>query len=125
MRQEDYDRLLWCCDFNAVRGEDSFVRAQWAGRPMLWHIYRQDEDIHLDKLEAFLGLYTRTLSPGAKAAVLALWQAWNSEASMAEPWKNLLQYWPEVAAHAEQWCLEQGSQPDLAAALVQFYLNWI
>ena len=88
-------------------------------------IYRQDEDIHLDKLEAFLGLYTRTLSPGAKAAVLALWQAWNSEASMAEPWKNLLQYWPEVAAHAEQWCLEQGSQPDLAAALVQFYLNWI
>lgn len=125
VRQEDYDRLLWCCDFNAVRGEDSFVRAQWAGRPMLWHIYRQDEDIHLDKLEAFLGLYTRTLSPGAKAAVLALWQAWNSEASMAEPWKNLLQYWPEVAAHAEQWCLEQGSQPDLAAALVQFYLNWI
>ncbi|EJT83076.1 hypothetical protein PPS11_40038 [Pseudomonas putida S11] len=30
--QDDYDRLLWSCDFNAVRGEDSFVRAQWAGR---------------------------------------------------------------------------------------------
>lgn len=125
VRQEDYDRLLWCCAFNAVRGEDSFVRAQWAGRPMLWHIYRQDEDIHLDKLEAFLALYTRALSPGAKAAVLALWQAWNTEAAMAEPWKNLLQHWPEVAAHAEQWCLEQGLQADLAAALVQFYLNWI
>ncbi|MCO7612317.1 elongation factor P maturation arginine rhamnosyltransferase EarP [Pseudomonas chlororaphis] len=125
VRQEDYDRLLWCCAFNAVRGEDSFVRAQWAGRPMLWHIYRQDEDIHLDKLEAFLALYTRALSPGAKAAVLALWQAWNTEAAMAEPWKNLLQHWPEVTAHAEQWCLEQGLQADLAAALVQFYLNWI
>lgn len=125
VRQEDYDRLLWCCAFNAVRGEDSFVRAQWAGQPMLWHIYRQDEDIHLDKLEAFLALYTQALSPGAKAAVLALWQAWNTEAAMAEPWKNLLQHWPEVTAHAEQWCLEQGSQADLAAALVQFYLNWI
>ncbi|ULT72564.1 elongation factor P maturation arginine rhamnosyltransferase EarP [Pseudomonas sp. BC42] len=125
VRQEDYDRLLWCCAFNAVRGEDSFVRAQWAGRPMLWHIYRQDEDIHLDKLEAFLVLYTRALSPGAKAAVLALWQAWNTEAAMTEPWKNLLQHWPEVAAHAQQWCLEQGLQADLAAALVQFYLNWI
>ncbi|WP_122563085.1 elongation factor P maturation arginine rhamnosyltransferase EarP, partial [Pseudomonas viridiflava] len=34
VRQEDYDRVLWCCDFNVVRGEDSFVRAQWAGRPM-------------------------------------------------------------------------------------------
>ncbi|KAF0865498.1 elongation factor P maturation arginine rhamnosyltransferase EarP [Pseudomonas sp. LD120] len=125
VRQEDYDRLLWCCDFNAVRGEDSFVRAQWAGRPMLWHIYRQDDDIHLDKLEAFLALYTRALSPGAKAAVLALWQAWNTEAPMGQAWKNLLQHWPEVVAHAEQWCLEQGLQADLAAALVQFYLNWI
>ncbi|WP_025127182.1 elongation factor P maturation arginine rhamnosyltransferase EarP [Pseudomonas sp. PH1b] len=125
VRQEDYDRLLWCCDFNAVRGEDSFVRAQWAGRPMLWHIYRQDEDTHLDKLEAFLALYTQALSPAAKAAVLALWRAWNTEAQMAEAWKNLLQHWPEVSAHAEQWCLEQGLQADLAAALVQFYLNWI
>ncbi|NBF10393.1 elongation factor P maturation arginine rhamnosyltransferase EarP [Pseudomonas sp. Fl4BN1] len=125
VRQEDYDRLLWCCAFNAVRGEDSFVRAQWAGRPMLWHIYRQDEDIHLDKLEAFLSLYTRALSPGAKAAVLALWRAWNTEAPMADSWKNLLQHWPEVTKHTEQWCLEQGLQADLAAALVQFYLNWI
>lgn len=39
--------------------------------------------------------------------------------------EKLLEHWPEVAAHAEKWCLEQGSQPDLAAALVQFYLNWI
>src|SRR5690606_4716652 len=67
MRQEQYDHLLWCCEFNAVRGEDSFVRAQWAGRPLLWHIYRQDEDIHLDKLDAFLELYTAALSPAAKA----------------------------------------------------------
>ncbi len=125
IRQEDYDRLLWCCDFNAVRGEDSFVRAQWAGRPMLWHIYRQDEDIHLDKLEAFLALYTRALSPAARAAVQVLWRSWNTEAQMAEAWGELLLHWPEVTAHAEQWCLEQGSQVDLAAALVQFYLNWI
>lgn len=53
IRQDQYDQLLWCCDFNAVRGEDSFVRAQWAGRPLLWHIYQQEEDVHLEKLEAF------------------------------------------------------------------------
>ncbi|MCJ7960374.1 MAG: elongation factor P maturation arginine rhamnosyltransferase EarP [Pseudomonas sp.] len=124
VRQEQYDRLLWCCDFNAVRGEDSFVRAQWAGRPMLWHIYRQDEDIHLDKLDAFLQLYTGALSPAAKAAVVALWQAWNADGDMAQPWKMLLDHWPEVCQHAQAWCLEQGLQADLAAALVQFYLNW-
>jgi len=57
--QDDYDRLLWCCEFNAVRGEDSFVRAQWAGRPLLWHIYVQEEYAHWEKLEAFLDHYTQ------------------------------------------------------------------
>ncbi|MBV4483115.1 elongation factor P maturation arginine rhamnosyltransferase EarP [Pseudomonas khavaziana] len=125
VRQEQYDRLLWCCAFNAVRGEDSFVRAQWAGRPLLWHIYRQDEDIHLDKLDAFLALYTAALSPAAKAAVIALWQAWNTEGDMAQAWKILLEHWPEVNEHAVNWCLEQGLQADLATALVQFYESWI
>ncbi|MCF5511319.1 elongation factor P maturation arginine rhamnosyltransferase EarP [Pseudomonas sp. PA-3-11C] len=125
VRQEQYDRLLWCCEFNAVRGEDSFVRAQWAGRPMLWHIYRQDEDIHLDKLDAFLELYTAALSPAAKAAVVTLWQAWNADGDMAQSWKMLLEHWPEVTQHAEKWCLEQGLQADLATALVQFYESWI
>ena len=31
--QDRYDELLWACDLNFVRGEDSFVRAQWAARP--------------------------------------------------------------------------------------------
>ena len=34
--QDDYDRLLWACDLNFVRGEDSLVRAQWAARPLVW-----------------------------------------------------------------------------------------
>ncbi|UGA38483.1 elongation factor P maturation arginine rhamnosyltransferase EarP [Chromobacterium haemolyticum] len=60
--QDSYDLLLWSCDLNLVRGEDSFVRAQWAGRPFLWHIYPQDDDAHLAKLDAFLSQY------GARAA---------------------------------------------------------
>ena len=123
--QDQYDRLLWSCDFNAVRGEDSFVRAQWAGRPLLWHIYRQDEAIHLDKLEAFFALYSQGLSPAAAQALGALWRAWNEGGEVAASWQALLLEWPELAAHAEQWCLERGAQTDLAAALVQFYLNWL
>ncbi|PRA27211.1 elongation factor P maturation arginine rhamnosyltransferase EarP [Pseudomonas poae] len=125
VRQEQYDRLLWCCDFNAVRGEDSFVRAQWAGRPLLWHIYRQDEDIHLDKLDAFLELYTAALSPAARAALNAMWQAWNTDGDMAQAWKMLLEHWPELNQHAENWCLEQALQADLATALVNFHESWI
>ncbi|MBK5532960.1 elongation factor P maturation arginine rhamnosyltransferase EarP [Pseudomonas sp. TH08] len=125
VRQDQYDRLLWCCDFNAVRGEDSFVRAQWAGRPMLWHIYQQDEDIHLDKLDAFLALYTKGLSPAAAEAMNGLWQAWSAGLPIGEHWLNARNYWPELQENAEAWCLEQGLLADLAAALVQFYLNWI
>ena len=125
IRQDQYDHLLWCCDFNAVRGEDSFVRAQWAGRPMLWHIYQQDEDIHLDKLDAFLALYTKGLSPAAAEAMNGLWRAWSAGQPIGEHWLASRKHWPELQENAQKWCLEQGLQADLAAALVQFYLNWI
>jgi uncharacterized repeat protein (TIGR03837 family) len=50
----DFDHLLWSCDLNFVRGEDSLVRAIWAGQPFVWQIYPQDDDAHLAKLDAFL-----------------------------------------------------------------------
>jgi uncharacterized repeat protein (TIGR03837 family) len=54
LRQDDFDHLLWACDLNFVRGEDSLVRALWAGKPFVWHIYPQFDDAHHDKLDAFL-----------------------------------------------------------------------
>lgn len=125
MPQADYDRLLWCCDFNAVRGEDSFVRAQWAGRPLLWHIYQQEEGAHWDKLEAFLALYCQGLSPSAAGALGGLWRAWNAGEGMEKAWPAVLEGWDELGAHAERWCAEQAARPNLAAALVQFCRNWL
>ena len=125
IQQEQYDRLLWSCDFNAVRGEDSFVRAQWAGRPLLWHIYQQTDNAHLEKLDAFLALYKEGLSADGQRALVELWHAWNTGQSVKESWGQLLQNAPELHAHAEQWCLQRASQADLAEALVQFYLNWL
>lgn len=54
LTQADFDHLLWSCDLNFVRGEDSLVRAIWAGQPFVWQIYPQDDDAHLTKLDAFL-----------------------------------------------------------------------
>ncbi|PTQ74057.1 elongation factor P maturation arginine rhamnosyltransferase EarP [Pseudomonas sp. GV071] len=123
--QQTYDRLLWCCDFNAVRGEDSFVRALWAGRPLVWHIYKQDEDAHLDKLQAFLALYQQGLSPAAQTALSQFWLAWNSGEGVAASWVNLQRLRAELVAHAEKKALQWASQADLATALVQFYRNWL
>lgn len=123
--QQDYDQLLWCCDFNAVRGEDSFVRAQWAGQPWLWHIYIQDENAHWEKLEAFLKIYRQGLSDEAAQALLAVWRAWNMDRDMAQAWRALQPHWPTLQAHARQWRSAQAARPDLATALVQFYRNWL
>lgn len=125
MQQEQYDALLWCCDLNLVRGEDSFVRAQWAGRPLVWHIYPQQDDAHLEKLDAFMALYCQALSGEAQAALRAVWQAWNAGEDMAPGWEAWLQCADELAAHAQAWARRQAVRADLAAALVQFYRNWL
>ncbi|WP_252275585.1 elongation factor P maturation arginine rhamnosyltransferase EarP [Pseudomonas subflava] len=125
LSQADYDRLLWCCDLNAIRGEDSFVRAQWAGRPLLWHIYPQQAGAHWDKLDAFLDLYCDAMPPAAAAALRALWHAWNGEGDMASAWAALQGQTQALAEHAERWCAAQASRPDLASALVQFHRNWL
>src|SRR5699024_6329187 len=52
--QDQFDCLLWSCDLNIVRGEDSLVRALWAARPMIWQPYPQAENTHLTKLDAWL-----------------------------------------------------------------------
>jgi uncharacterized repeat protein (TIGR03837 family) len=123
--QDDYDRLLWACDFNAVRGEDSFVRAQWAGRPMLWHIYVQDENAHWEKLEAFLAHYRQGLSDDAADALVALWRAWNMDHDVGQAWQAAQRHGPELQQHARDWAARQATRPDLAMTLVQFYRNWL
>jgi len=123
--QDDYDHLLWCCDFNAVRGEDSFVRAQWAGRPLLWHIYVQEEYAHWEKLEAFLDHYVEGLSLPAKVAIVDLWRGWNMDRDMGQAWQQVLEHWDELDQHARRWSAVQAARPDLATTLVQFYRNWL
>ncbi len=54
LSQDDYDTLLWSCDLNFVRGEDSWIRAIWAGQPFVWQPYPQADDAHRVKLDAFL-----------------------------------------------------------------------
>lgn len=53
LEQEKWDALLTLMDFAFVRGEDSFSRACLCSKPFIWHIYKQEKDYHLVKLEAF------------------------------------------------------------------------
>lgn len=125
MTQNQYDMLLWSCDFNAVRGEESFIRAQWAGRPLVWHIYPQEEDAHWDKLNAFLELYIRDLSSQATAALRDFWRAWNDGVGSGAAWVEVLAHEAELLAHADRWTHKQVANGDLAGKLVFFYTDWL
>jgi uncharacterized repeat protein (TIGR03837 family) len=116
--QQDYDRLLWACDLNFVRGEDSFVRAQWAGRPFVWHIYPQDEDLHHKKLRAFLGRYAPTL--GALEAFSLGWNGAREIASMSDAWQTLQAELPAISIRTEEWRQEILAHGDLTTKLLEF-----
>ncbi len=120
LSQDDFDRLLWRCDINFIRGEDSFVRAQWAGKPFIWQIYRQDDAAHLIKLTAFLEHYATGLSPAARDISVDLHKAWNSGGSLRQAWGTFLQARPEISEHSAQWARQLANNPDLANALVKF-----
>ena len=99
--QSSFDRLLWACDVNFVRGEDSFVRAQWAGRPFVWQIYPQTEEAHLVKLEAFLSRY---LDGFEKSAVVRrCWQAWNGRGNIASAWPDFAAQRKAIEQHGKVW----------------------
>ncbi len=64
--QDIFDDVLLSCDAALIRGEDSVLRAQLAGIPMIWTLYPQQEDTHLTKLAAFASLYTQSLPQTAR-----------------------------------------------------------
>jgi uncharacterized repeat protein (TIGR03837 family) len=122
-RQVDYDPLLWACDLNFVRGEDSFVRAQWAGRPLVWHLYPQQDDAHVPKLRAFLERYCAGLSGSAAAAVRALFDAWNGSGDPAAVWATAQATLADWTDDAEEWAATLAAQRDLVSALAEAVEN--
>lgn len=120
LTQTVYDNLLWACDINFVRGEDSFVRAQWAGKPMFWHIYPQDDEAHLAKLEAFLALYLRDQPATFAAEVRQSWLNWNSGEDMSDGWQRLIDQHDKWRQHSREWRDFLLKQPDLATQLTAY-----
>jgi uncharacterized repeat protein (TIGR03837 family) len=119
LTQAEYDHLLWASDVNFVRGEDSFVRAQFAGKPMVWQVYPQDDGAHRAKLKAFVNLYLGGAAPELARQIDTLWEAWNGTA--AGPGGDLrLPAAREWSRHALAWRAELMRQEPLGARLIRF-----
>lgn len=119
----DFDSLLWRHDVLFVRGEDSFVRAQWAAKPFIWHVYPQADGAHLTKMDAFLDLYCDGLTAAAQKALRDLWWAWNQPAidAIGPAWTAFVGQLPVLNDHAGRWSRNMAHMPDLAANLLSFY----
>ncbi len=118
--QDDFDRLLWCCDLNLVRGEDSAVRALWAGRPHIWQIYEQDDGVHATKLEAFMARWMASWPAELRPDVHAWWMAWNRLGPMPDqlpPWRQSTTSWRLNSENARDLL---ASQQDLTSQLLAF-----
>lgn len=102
--QEDYDWLLSRCDLNLVRGEDSFVRAQWAGKPFIWDIYPQSDQAHEIKLDAFINLYFK----GASSSLI-------KQGKTAMKWSDPHEWWGLM----EEWTVHSAKWSDKLRALGQ------
>lgn len=114
--QPAFDEMLWACDFNAVRGEDSLVRALWAGKALVWHIYPQDDNAHHAKLHAFLDWLQ------APASLRQFHCTWNGldEAPLQWPDDDTLAEWTACVQAARARLL---TQDKLVAQLLGFVLE--
>jgi len=116
LSQREYDHLLWSCDLNFVRGEDSFVRGVLAGVPAVWQIYPQDDQAHAAKLDAFLGwlqppsdlrdffLAWNGIRPGPLPTIDV--DAWRPTATAAFDRAQAL---PELATELERFVAQRGT----------------
>lgn len=112
VEQDDFDRLLWCADLNFVRGEDSIVRAIWAGAPFVWHLYPQSDRAHASKLEAFLGrmLARRPAEEAQRIAAVLRW--WNAIGAAPVTWPDMAAWtsavrdWRDSLARQEDLCTQ-------------------
>lgn len=109
LSQHDFDHLLWSCDLNFVRGEDSLVRALWAGRAFVWQAYPQHDGAHHAKLAAFLDWLQ------APPSWRAFHQFWNDGTSQPVP--LAVPDWSAPAHAARARLLEQ---PHLVRQLLAF-----
>lgn len=116
LTQTDFDHLLWACDLNFVRGEDSAVRALWAGQPFVWQFYPQADGAHAAKLEAFLDRYLDRAGDALARPLRILWRAWNG----LGPWPARTPVPSGWFEHSRRWRDAQSLEADLGTQLLAF-----
>ena len=126
LSQEEHDQLLAMSHLNIVRGEESFVRAQMLGKPMLWQIYPQDDNAHHAKLNAFLDKYTEGAPKHLQEQIRQWHHYWNQLGNPCTPApRGLFEGMTQWQQHATIWQQKLLNNGDLTANLVKFCSGFV
>ncbi len=118
--QEAFDDILRAADGAIIRGEDSFVRAQLAGTPLLWAVYPTEDKAHEIKLEAWLERFQEAWPEGdgfeAYRAAARHWVDGTLEPGEVKAWLEGL---PVQKRAAEAWRDSLLKRGDLARRILK------
>ena len=115
--QSSFDRLLWACDMNFVRGEDSFVRAM--GRAALRVAdLSTDRRGHLVKLEAFCS--DIWIASRSRRSCGGAGRPGTARGGIAAAWPESIAQRKAIERQGKAWANRLDQTGDLAENLVSF-----
>ena len=120
LNHDDFDILLWSCDLNFVRGEDSWTRAIWAGKPFIWQPYIQENDIHLIKLKAFLKRYCEACDQDLSEILIKMHDDWSNNKFNEVLWRDFF----KQQARLEAFVLKQSHHYFKEASFVDSLVDY-
>jgi uncharacterized repeat protein (TIGR03837 family) len=120
LSHNDFDDLLWSCDLNFVRGEDSWIRALWAGKPFIWQPYIQENNIHLIKLKAFLKRYCETCDQDLSEILIKMHDDWSNNKYNEVLWCDFFQQKVRLEAFASRQSYHYFKQVSFVESLIDY-----
>ena len=120
LNHDDFDNLLWSCDLNFVRGEDSWTRAIWAGKPFIWQPYIQENNIHLIKLKAFLKRYCEACNQDLSEILIKMHDDWSNNKFNEVLWRDFF----KQQARLETFVLKQSHHYFKEASFVESLVDY-
>ncbi len=126
LSQREFDAALQCCDFNIVRGEDSFVSAHYASAsswkvPFVWQPYLQESGAHKLKILGWKSWFNN----------IDLENYWNFTDILANQeieglsyeWQNMVINWYKLKNLMHFNCSKIFEQKSLVESLIQSYYS--
>ena len=120
LSHDDFDDLLWSCNLNFVRGEDSWIRALWAGKPFIWQPYVQENNIHLIKLKAFLRSYCEDCEQELSETLIKMHNDWSNNKFSEALWRDFFKSQASLESFALKRSYHYSKEPSFVESLVDY-----